>query len=375
MSLLKEKKVRIPQYDLIRAVAMFLVVYVHSSFMLNYMPTYGSKQMGLFWFTDILALVCNGLFFMVSGKFNLTQATELGIGGYRKFYSKKVIDLLLPVAFYAIAFWVLRFVGIKIFGAWDDGVNILNYNVFLKTIYQLLISSWWFVPTIFSLMIFTPFLGRMLSSLKIKETYVLLGLLFGCSAVIALENLLGVTTILSQFIAPVFGIWAGYYILGYVIDKIKISTKLLSGMYALAGALVVIFGLIFVLEPQLSLSSGGEPFPAWKAILSAVFYPAVAIALFLLFKNIQITGDKVKRIVEFVGNRAYGIYLIHFCFIFSYLQLLPKQLRGSDNVVSGVLIRLVITTIVYLISLMIATIVDLLVVNPIQKRLKILLLR
>ena len=339
MHLLKAKKERIPQYDLIRAVAMFLVVYVHSSFMFNFAPASDSKQAGLYWFTSILALVCNGLFFMVSGKFNLAQATKLETGGYRTFYTKKVIDLLVPVVFYAIAFWVLRFVGIKLFGAWDDGTSFLDYGAFFKTTYHLLISSWWFVPTLFSLMIFTPFLGRMLSSLNRKEAYVLLAFLFGCAAIIAIENLIGYKK------------------------------------YVAAGVSIVIFGLVFVLSPQQVLSSSGDTLPVWKDILSAVFFPVVATALFLFFKNIKITGDKAKKVIEFVGNRSYGIYLIQFCFFFSFLHLLPEWLRGSDNVVDGIAKRLAITMIVYILSLAVATLVDLLVVNPIQKRLKILLLK
>jgi len=374
MHLQKAKKERIPQYDLIRAVAMFLVVYVHSSFMFHFAPTSDSKQAGLYWFTSILALVCNALFIMVSGKFNLAQATKLEIGGYRTFYTKKVIDLLLPIVFYAIIFWILRFVAIGLFGAWNGGASFWDYEAFLKTTYQLLISSWWFIPTIFTLMIFTPFVGKMLGNLKTRERYVLLTLLFGCAAIIAIEQLLGHTLVFSIFLAPIFGIWVGFYIMGYVIDEIKTSSKMLVRWYFAAGSLIVIFGLVFVLAPQQSLSSSGDPLPAWKDILAAVLYPVVAGALFLFFKNIKITGDKMRKTIEFVGNRAFGIYLIHFCFYFSYLQLLPEWLRRSDNAVDGIAKRVAITMIVYLVSLAVATLVDLLVVNPIQKRLKILLL-
>lgn len=358
-----------------RVAAMFLVVYVHSSFMFNFTPGNDSNQAGLYWFTSVLALVCNALFFMVSGKFNLAQGAKLKIEGYRTFYVKKVIDLLLPVALYAIAFWILRFIGIKVFGAWDDDTSFWDVRAFFATIHQLLISSWWFVPMIFSLMIFTPFLGRMLDSLKVKEVYVLLATVFGCAAIVAIEQLFGLTTVLSKFFASVFGIWVAIYIFGYVVDKVDTSSRTLGRWYALSGTLVVIFGLIFTLLPQFSLSSGGNPLPGWDLLLSAVFYPVIAGALFLFFKNIKITGEKLKTVIEFVGNRAFGIYLIHFCFYFSYLHLLPDWLRIADNAASGITKRIAITMIVYLASLAAATLVDLLVVNPVQKRLKAVLLK
>lgn len=370
MPLLKARKERIPQYDLMRAGAMFLVVYVHSSFLFNFTPAIDSKQAGLYWFTTMLATVCNALFFMVSGKFNLSQATNLKIDGYRIFYTKKAIDLLLPIVIYAIAFWVLRFMANKLFGAWDDGISFWDYGALFKNTQLLLTSSWWFAPLIFSLMIFTPFLGRMLSTLKTKETYVLLALIFGCAAVIGVESLIGSTAVLSKFLAPVFGLTVGVYVLGFVIDKAYMSRKALLRLYILAGSLIVILGLIFVFAPRLALTEGVGPSLKWDSILPAVFFPVIASALFLFFKNIRITGDKTKKVIEFVGNRAFGIYLIHFCFYFSYLHLLPEWLRGADNVVHGLAARVVITTIIFLASLAVAALIDLLVVNPIQKRLK-----
>ena len=223
-------------------------------------------------------------------------------------------------------------------------------------------------------MVFTPFLGRMLGVLKKKEIYVLVALLFGCAAIVAIEKLIGQTAVLSKFLAPVFGIWVGFYIFGYVIDKIKTSRRMLVRWYSLAAAIVVIFGLTFVLAPQIWLTADG-PMPVWNAALSALFYPFVAGAIFLFFKNTKIKSNKTKRAVEFVGNRAFGIYLIHFCFFFTYLHLLPEWLRGSDNALFGIVDRAIITSLVFLSSLVIATLVDLFVLNPIQKRLKARLLK
>jgi peptidoglycan/LPS O-acetylase OafA/YrhL len=190
-----------------------------------------------------------------------------------------------------------------------------------------------------------------------------------------MEQLLGHTIILSKFLMPVFGIWAGVYMMGYVIDEAQVSSKMRLRWYIAGGSLIVLFGLVFVLVPQQSLSSSGNPLPAWNDMLSAVFYPVVAAALYLFFKNIKIAGDKMKKAVEFVGNRAFGIYLIHFCFYFSYRQLLPEWLRGADGAVEGIAKRVIITTIVYLASLAVATLVDILVVNPVQKQLKSRLFR
>lgn len=349
---------------------MFLVVYVHSSFMFDFTPDGASRQAGLFWFTSILALVCNALFFMVSGKFNLAQAIGMKLSDYRIFYIKKVIDLLLPIAVYAIAFWVLRYVAMNLFGAWNDGTNLFDYVAFFEATHQLLISGWWFVPTIFSLMIFTPFLGRMLSALSGKETYLLLAMIFGCAALVAIEKLLGHTTFLSKFTMPIIGIWASVYILGYVIDKINFSSRALSRLYIFAIAEVVIVGAAFVAMPDVFLSPEGGPSSIWNAVLLAVFYPVIGSALYLFFKNITITGNAAKRIAEAIGNRAFGIYLIHFCFYLSFLHLLPTWLREADDVVDGIAKRLVITVIVFAMSFVTAAIIDKIFVYPIQKRLK-----
>ena len=375
MSLIKAKKERIPQYDLMRVVAMFLVVYIHSNYMFAFSPASDSKQAGLYWFTGVLALVCNALFFMVSGKFNLAQAVDLKPGEYRAFYIKKAIDLLIPIGFYIIVFWILRFVAIGVFGSWTDGTSFWDLGAFLGTFQELLMTSWWFIPMIFSLMIFTPFIGRMLKGLQRKEMYLLLAILFGCAAVVIVERLIGQTTVLSKFLAPTFGMWMGIYMLGYVIDKVNVSSKVLTRWCIAAVSLVVILGLIFITIPGFCVSPEGVLLPVADTLLLVLFYPVLASALFLLFKSIKITKDRIKRLIEFVGNRAFGIYLIHFCFLFSYVQLMPDWFKGADDAVSGILKRLIITVLVYLASLGVAIVVDLFVVNPVQKKLKSLLLK
>jgi surface polysaccharide O-acyltransferase-like enzyme len=361
-----DKKTRLPQYDLIRAVAMFLVVYVHSS--LNF--TFGaepSKSAGLFWFSSAIALMCNPLFFMVSGKFNIAQAEKLKWGGVLQWYLKKVIDLLLPVIFYAIVFWLMQYVAVKFFGAWSNGSeNFFDIYGFLKMVNDLLCSSWWFVPAIFALMIVTPFIARLMKNLNKSETLLWFGIIFGLPAIVLIDKLLPFdSTAISKFATAVFAGSVGIYAWGYFIDKLKFTKQRRRALYLLTLSIIVVVGVISVLAPLFQTPSLGNP-----DLLLSIFFPITAGAIFISLKNLKIVGEKTRKIVGFIGQRAYGIYLIHFVFYLSFLQVLPDAFREASSAPEAIAKRFLISTIVYILSLVLASLIDLLIVRPIQKKIK-----
>ena len=358
-------KERIPQYDLIRAVAMFMVVFVHSSFQFGFDPEFGSASFGAAGLITMLALMCNPLFFMISGKFNLAGVSKLEWGGYKTFYLKKILNLLLPVVVYAVIFWILQNIAIQFFGAWDNGSSFFDVKAFFRMTYDLLISSWWFVPTIFALMLVTPFLAKLLSALKGKETIAFLSIIFGCVAIVWLETTLGYTDIFSKFFTPIFIGSSGVFMLGHVIDVAKLDKAKRIKIYVASMSLLILSAVLMIFVPRIGFSE-----PSIDRGIMMIFYPVICSAVFLLIKNIKIKGEKVAKTIEFIGQRAFGIYLIHFVLFFSYLQLLPEWLRTADSFGPYFVKRLAITIIAYIISLALASAIDLLIVNPMSKRLR-----
>lgn len=104
-------KPRDVNYDLLRVVAMCLVIGVHV--INNYMPVKmtlagGAEVVRFVLFA--LFMVCNPLFIMVSGRFNLTfdvnkpstdKSSSHGLKPYARYYYKRFISLIVPYLLYA----------------------------------------------------------------------------------------------------------------------------------------------------------------------------------------------------------------------------------------------------------------------------------
>ena len=144
---------RIIQYDLIRTAAMLSVVVMHLTAHISAEP-YGAK-----WWVKIAALLlvstCNGLFFLLSGRFSLVSRNiEDPIG----FYKKRVISVLLP---FIICSFICYEVEKNLLGAGTGYLESL-ISVFPGTHY-------WFVYELMGLVFWTPFFAAMMEKLDLRK--------------------------------------------------------------------------------------------------------------------------------------------------------------------------------------------------------------
>lgn len=90
-----QKKQRLFQYDFIRVIAMLMVLALHVELKTRYfrvdynIPWYFSNSIIIF------LIVCNPIFFMISGKFNL-RCQLISISDYFDYYKKKFINIFIP---------------------------------------------------------------------------------------------------------------------------------------------------------------------------------------------------------------------------------------------------------------------------------------
>lgn len=80
---------RLFEYDFIRVVAMVFVIAVHALVVIDF-----ADKFSLFYFNVMQAVFfsCNGIFFMISGRFALTSRQS-----YAQYYYKKLITIGMPV--------------------------------------------------------------------------------------------------------------------------------------------------------------------------------------------------------------------------------------------------------------------------------------
>ena len=182
-------KPRDVNYDLLRVVAMCLVIGVHV--INNYMPV----KMTLAGSAEVtrsvlfaLFMVCNPLFIMVSGRFNLTFDAAQGTGRprpnglapYVRYYYKRFISLIVPYLLYAggmgfIAYLVIdhRSVGGAVSGTLFDLFSGYDDSVY------------WFVFMLAGFVLATPFLAAMMRTIDRSGAWLLVGLAAAVAVAVA----------------------------------------------------------------------------------------------------------------------------------------------------------------------------------------------
>ena len=195
------------RYDVIRVVAMFFVIAVHvNPKPFNSMP----------WFKDVFDYViytCNGMFFMLSGFFNMKKelSTKEDYGFY---YKKKFISILLP---YVVMTFLL-------YGYdYHQSGRVFDLRMFVEeTINQFTALNseqhLWFMYSLIGLVMSAPFFGKMLHAMSDWEVKLLFWLSIGWNAVsIYLINDLGWNFHYGKWL---MASWTIYFFLGYFHNRI-----------------------------------------------------------------------------------------------------------------------------------------------------------
>ena len=109
-----------------------------------------------------------------------------------------------------------------------------------------------------------------------------------------------------------------YALCGWWIDNIEIKKKYRYGIYAfgLMGVLIHIFGTWYLSYRDGMINGLFKGYMNVPCIL-------YSMAVFLFVKNVAINGKGIwyKKIVDFYNSTTFGVYLIHWYFIDTFLEL------------------------------------------------------
>lgn len=375
-------KPRDVNYDLLRVVAMCLVIGVHV--INNYMPVKmtlaGSAEVArsvLF----ALFMVCNPLFIMVSGRFNLTfdadrpvsthsagrlpgsgsdaragggagQADPGSLAPYARYYYKRFVSLIVPYLLYAggmgfVAYLVIdhRSVGGAVSGTLFDLFSGYDDSVY------------WFVFMLAGFVLATPFLAAMMRTIGRSGAWLLVGLAAAVAAAEQICNLAGYPlTFLQSF--P----WRGllvYYLLGFVLEYYPPSTWMRHGLYASAP-----FALAWtVATPYLF---AGQQIQVGRTL--TVSFAVVVAAVFLFFRyDVHITSARLRKAITWLAGYSYTIYLVHSPL--SKVLIGPRIPAPTDGwSYAGISVLMFAATL--LAALLFAVIADTVVLKPVQRLLR-----
>ena len=278
----KSTSSRIVSYDLIRVWAMFSVIGLH---VLGHVaPPSSGVQWWAIEAVKLLLFPANGLFFMLSGRFNL-RSQKIG-----RFYVLRSCSMLLPFLVCSMLAYLVK----QRLGLMQDGYISLLLGGYGETEY-------WFVYALVMLLAAAPFLIRMLQNLDEKECRLIV-----CVALV-LQTLFVAVKYANGYLPFefMFSGWGLYFLLGYMAHQFS---EAFCRWLWLAAPVALVSILL-----QLRIFPNGAPnvedFDPRMVLIT------VAVYTFLL----RVPVEKFVG-VEFISRYSYYVYLLHNCVITLYFS-------------------------------------------------------
>ena len=283
--------------DLMRVLAIYLVVVIHTSGQLT--NVWGKVSLAQWLMADVyggIARVGVPLFFMLSGYLLLPRSESL-----RDFYSKRVLKIVIPFVVWSIIY-------ISIDCAGKPGLctrsYLLDYILLRKSFFHL-----WFLYTLLGVYLVMPALRLMVrpgTNTIFLWYLIVLWILFQ-----------PVRTLMDQFLHWDLNInsqlsigFLPYFFLGYLLGELPLTPRrlMLAGIVFAAGALLVIIGTYL-------MTRGSGQFNGY-------FYDYLTIgvipetgAAFLLLRRLSDVGflasDRFHSLMRTVAGSTFGLYLVH----------------------------------------------------------------
>ena len=284
--------------DLIRAVAIVLVIIIHVTSSLLY--RWGKSPLAV-WMTgniyDSLARIAVPLFFMVSGALLLGKQEPL-----QDFFRKRASKLLIP-----FMFWTLFYL------AWRCNVtavdscsrkNIMRFLLVDGTYYHL-----WFLYALMGLYLITPLVRVVATSTEknILWYFIILWLIFQPGLAI-LDTFWKINIGVSL---PAATGYIGYFVLGYLLNEVNLSkhSLLATLIIWLLSTAATIIGT-YVMSARV-----GEYFPFFYDYLNLSVILA-SVSAFILLKslinpNVSDINSHAVKLLNQISVASFGIYLVH----------------------------------------------------------------
>lgn len=285
--------------DLIRSVAMFLVILLHSAVEPHPIVTQPDQAEVIRWWTvtlyDSLSHYGVPLFVMVSGALLLQPWKKEPL---RVFLKKRFNRIALPFFFWSAIYFIYRYAVQNEALTLTSIVNGLETGAYYH---------FWFIYVIVGIYLITPLLRVLIAHADRSLIKYSLILWFIGTGIIPLIGLFHGNILENRVFLHLE--WVGYFVLGYYLLKSKIRPILLY--IAFFGGLV--YTLIGTYLIQLTLGGANswffvEPISANMIVIS--------IAMFLMLRNVSATKilnkfPKFSKLLRLISQNTLPIYLMH----------------------------------------------------------------
>ena len=322
------QKARNLNYDWIRVIAMLMVIMVHVPIKPFDSVAWLSKGF------STLLMTCNGLFFMLSGRLNLTKRIETK-DDILLFYRKRFESIVIPFVIGTVLLTLWKLV--------SEG-EPFTFLSFIKTVYRDLMGDnagihLWFMYELIGLLMATPFLARMLQGLDDSMLRLLLGISLGWNTVMVyLCSNLGVN---FEYINWIFPRWSIHYFAGYACFRLIHREQ--------EGKLFIIALISFVLNvASMTLWPDRVTF---SHDLAPLFILWCMGAFVFLERRIVWKPGLISGAVTWLSKYSYLIFIFHYAALFDVVAVyipsaLPMPVTFAVYTLSTLVLSLIVSIVV-----------------------------
>lgn len=326
----------IPWVDLIRVVAIFLVVLVHVSGQLT--SSWGKIPDDQWMIANVygsLARVSVPLFFMISGYLLMPRSESLG-----SFYAKRMPKVLIP-----FVAWSLIYLLYYCQSHTCTASRVSDLLLFEGAYYHL-----WFLYSLLGIYLILPvfrLIARPDTDRQILWYFILLWLVFPPGRAIA-EQFWGLKINLS---VPMAGGFVGFFVFGYLLGGVSLS----RGRLVIATGVGLLGLLVTIIGTYLLTTSSGK-FDGFFYEFDSLNVMLASGAAFLLLRRLAeaklFTSPRIQTLLRALVVSTFGVYLVHALVIEilgDWISFLPMNAIWSVPLVSIV---------VFLLSFLIVTVIQ-----------------
>lgn len=327
------------RYDVVRVVAMAFVVAVHALMIVDTSTRAGNVVTVL---GQSIFFTCNALFFILSGKFNLTMRNAEEPGRY---YLRKVRGIIIPV----LILFFLR----TVYNLWPalPGPRALAVTYVKNVLGELSAGEYWFVYILVPFLAVVPFLAPAFTAMRRPRQRLFLGMGLAWFCLLFLMRSRGVTFSWGYlFTGFAFPFFIGPFVEDYMAE----------GRAARA---------IFVAMPLCALATvalvlAGMTSQAQGAFDNSPFYMVLSIGMYLALLRLGglVRGERAQAVIAFAARHSFTVYLVHM----PVMHLLRGLMPAAPGAL-GFVLHPVLTAATILVSLALALAIDTALVRPAQR--------
>ena len=286
-------------YDIIRIIAIFMVVVNHTN-VTSFGALVGTPKWYIVLFLQVICVVCVPLFFMISGALHLGSEKPMSI---RDVYKNRIGKQAIPFIVWSLVYVVARIVMGKIPFSISAFTDILHTPAY----YQ-----FWFMYTLMAIYMILPLLQTLLNNCDKKKTeYILVLWFIFCSIIPLITKIVPEFKLSEHADLVVCSGYLGYFILGHYLNKYKQDIKVSTGafLWGMCALINIILSAVELLYAQKT----GTRFAGF--VYQSYMFPTTVLAscgAFIMFRNKKwnLKEKPIERIIK-LSSLSLGVYYIH----------------------------------------------------------------